>query len=94
MIIPISLLTMPTIANTPNDRTNIVVDSANMLNISSLDLCIPNPILLQLLLICKSKIKIMFTIGSMICYLPLAFFICGFYISHPSSSSFMSKFAS
>jgi hypothetical protein len=48
--------------NSPDDRTNIVVDSTNTHNISSLDLCIPNLALLQLLLIYRAKIKIMFTL--------------------------------
>ncbi len=81
-------------ANTPNDRMNITVNSTDMPNISSLDLCIPNPTLLQLLFIYILKIKVVFTIGSMIYYLSSAFFIYGFYISHPSSSSSMSEFVS
>jgi len=36
-------------ANTFDDWTNIVVDLANTPNISSIDFCIPNPALLQLL---------------------------------------------
>jgi hypothetical protein len=40
-------------ANTCDDRANIVADSTNMLDISSLDLCIPNHALLQLLLTCR-----------------------------------------
>jgi hypothetical protein len=38
-------------ANTLDNRTNNVVDSADMPNISSIDLCTPNPILIQLLLL-------------------------------------------
>ncbi len=81
-------------ANIPNDRTNIVVDLANTLNILSLDLYIPNPSLLQLLFIHRSKIKVVFTLGFVICSSFSTFFICGFCISHLSSSSFVSKFAS
>jgi hypothetical protein len=81
-------------ANTLDDQRNTAIDSADTPHISSLDLCIPNPILLQLLPICKLKIKIMFTVGSMIYYLSSSFFICGFCISHLSSSSFVLEFAS
>jgi len=66
--------------NTLNDEENIVVDSINMFNISFIDFSIPNPTLLPLLVICKLKIKTMFTIGSMICSLSSSFLICGFYI--------------
>jgi hypothetical protein len=45
--------------------------------------------LLQLLLIYKLKIKIVLTTRSVICSLFSSFFICGFCISHPSSSSFV-----
>jgi hypothetical protein len=38
-------------ANIPHDGANIAIDSANILDISSLDRCIPNPTLLQLLFI-------------------------------------------
>jgi hypothetical protein len=79
-------------ANTLDDRVN-VADSANMPDISSLDLNIPNLALLQLLFICKLKIKTMFTIESVIYSLFSTFFICGFCISHVSLSSFMSNFA-
>jgi hypothetical protein len=64
--------------NILNDRTNIIVDSTDMLNLS-LNLC---------------KIKIVFTNRFVICSLLLTFFICGFYISHLSSSSYVSEFAS
>jgi hypothetical protein len=80
--------------NTPNDWVNIAVDLACTPYIPSLDHCIPNMALLQLLFICRSKIKTMFIAGFMICYLSSSFFICGFCISHPSLSSFVSKFAS
>jgi hypothetical protein len=80
--------------NIPNDSVNTTTNLANMPNISSLNLCIPNPPLLQLLLICRLKIKIVFIVGSVIYSLSLAFFIYGFYISHPSLSSLVSKFAS
>jgi hypothetical protein len=74
---------------TLDDLVNTIVNSANMPDISFLDLYIPNPTILQLLLFYRSKIQIMFTIGSMIYSLFPTFFICGFCISHLSSSSFV-----
>jgi hypothetical protein len=73
---------------------NTITDSIDTPNISSLDLCIPNPTLLQLLFIYRLKIKTMFTIGSVIYSLSSSFSICGFYISHPSLSFSMLEFAS
>jgi hypothetical protein len=64
--------------NIPNDQANIDVDSADTPDISFVDFCIPNFALLQLLLVYKSKIKTMFTIGPMICFLSSSFFIYGF----------------
>ncbi len=52
--------------NTLDDQANIVVDSANMPNISFVDFYIPNLALLQLLFFWRLKIKIMFTIGFVI----------------------------
>jgi hypothetical protein len=80
-------------ANTLDDRMNVVADSANMPNISSLDFNIPNLTVLQLLFICRSKIKTMFTVESMIYSLSSTFFIYGFYISHLLLSSSMLEFA-
>jgi hypothetical protein len=80
--------------NIIGDCTDSYADSANMLDISSLDLYIPNPTLLQLLLICKSKIKIVFIVGFVIYSLSSSFFIYGFCISHSSSSSFVLEFTS
>jgi len=82
--------------NIPNDSTNIITNLANISDISNL--WIPNPPLLQLLLmdlllICKSKINIVFTTRSLIYFSSLAFFICGFCISQSSSSSSVSKFS-
>jgi len=79
--------------NTLDDQANIVVDSVDTPNKSFSNLCIPNPSLLQLLLIdllviCRSKINIMLTIRSSI-YFVLC--ICGFCISQSSNSSFISK---
>jgi hypothetical protein len=71
-------------ANIRDDRTNIVFDSVDTLDISSFNFCIPNLALLQLLLIYKSKIKIVFIVKSMIYFLSLTFFMYGFCISHPS----------
>jgi hypothetical protein len=73
-------------ANTPNDWVNIHVDSVDTLDKSSLDLCISNPSLLQLLfkdllVIYKLKINIMLTVGSSICFSSSVFCIYGFYIS-------------
>jgi len=79
-------------ANTLNDWVNTAIDSTDTLDISSLHLCIPNCALLQLLFISKSKINTMFTIESMICFLSSTSFISGFYISHPSLSSFVLEF--
>jgi hypothetical protein len=79
-------------ANIHDDRTNIIANSSNTFDISSLNRYIPNPAQLQLLLIYKLKIKIVFTVGSVICFLSSSFFICGFYISHLSSSSFVLEF--
>jgi hypothetical protein len=78
-------------ANVPNDWANTTVDSANTFDISSLDLSIPNPTLLQLLLIYRSKINIMFTARSIIYFSSSSFFIYGFCIWHSSLSSSMSK---
>jgi hypothetical protein len=64
--------------NTLDDLVNNVANLTDMSDISSLDLYIPNPTLLQLLFIYKSKIKTMFTIGSMIYSLFPTFFIHGF----------------
>jgi hypothetical protein len=61
-------------ANTPNDWVNTTIDLVDTFDISSLDLCIPNFALLQLLSINRSKIKIVFTIGSMIYSLSLNIF--------------------
>jgi len=83
----------PNYENTISDYINSFVDLVDTINIS-IDLYIPNLALLQLLLICKSKVKTVFIVGSMICYVFSSFFLCGFYISHPSSSSSVSKFAS
>jgi hypothetical protein len=81
-------------ANTPNDRMNTTTDLADRLDISFVNFCIPNLALLQLLFFYRSKIKTVFTIGSMNISLFSSFFIYGFYIWHPSSSSFVSEFAS
>jgi hypothetical protein len=80
--------------NTLDDQMNNITDSIDMLDISSLDLYIPNPALLPLLFIYRSKIKIVFIIGYVICSLFSSFSICGFYISHPSLSSSVSEFTS
>jgi hypothetical protein len=74
-------------ANTHDDQTNTIIVLADTPNISSLDIYIPNLAPLQLLLIYRSKIKNVFTIGSMIYFLFSSFFICGFCISHLSLSS-------
>jgi hypothetical protein len=81
-------------ASTPDDQMNIVANSSNMPDISSVDFYIPNLVLLQLLFFWRSKIKIVFTIGSIIYYLSSSFFNYGFYSWNPSSSSCVSKFAS
>jgi hypothetical protein len=60
--------------NTLDDRVNIAVNLANIPNISSLNFCIPNPTLMQLLLFCKLKIKIVFIIR----------FVIYFYLHHSS----------
>ncbi len=60
--------------NTPDDLVNIAVNLANMPNISSLNLCIPNPTLMQLLLFCKLKIKFVFIVR----------FVIYFYLHHSS----------
>jgi hypothetical protein len=65
--------------NSFNDRANNIIDSIDTPNISSLHLC---------------KIKTMFTIMFVIYSLFSTFFICGFCISHPSSSSSMPEFPS
>jgi hypothetical protein len=79
--------------NTLNDWVNTIIDSADIPNISSLNLYIPNPSFLQLLiidllLIYRSKITIVLTVGSSICYSSSVFCISPF-----SSSSFVSKFS-
>jgi hypothetical protein len=73
-------------ANMLDDWVNIVAHSTNVFDISSLDIWIPNPSLLQLLFmdllfIYRSKINIVFIVGSLICSSSLTFFICGFYTS-------------
>jgi hypothetical protein len=83
----------PNYENTTGDCINSFADLADTIDIS-IDLYIPNLALLQLLLICKSKVKIVFIVGSMICYVFSSFFLYDFYISHPSSSSSISKFTS
>jgi hypothetical protein len=60
-------------ANTHDDWVNIVIDSTDTLDKSSSDIWISNPSLLQLLLmnlllICKSKTNVMFTVRSLICF--------------------------
>jgi hypothetical protein len=71
--------------NTLDDQTNIVTDSTSIPNKSSLDHYIPNFTLLQLL-ICKSKIKIVFTIGFVISQIIIlhhfSFMVFVFYICH------------
>ncbi len=67
--------------NSPDDRTNIVVDSTNTHNISSLGLCIPNLALLQLLLIYRAKMKIMFTLD-LWSVLYLQHFSCVVFVFH------------
>ncbi len=81
-------------ANILDDQMNTPIDSTNMSDISSLNLYILNPVVLQLLFICRSKIKIVFIARFVIHFLSSSFFIYGFYISHPSLSSSISKFAS
>jgi hypothetical protein len=83
----------PNYENTTGECINFFVDLADTIDIS-INLYIPNLALLQLLFICKLKVKTMFIVGSMICYVFSSFFLCGFYISHPSSSSFVLEFAS
>jgi hypothetical protein len=80
--------------NVLDDQTNITANLAYTHDISSLDQYIPNLALLQLLFIYRSKIKIMFIVRFVICSLSSSFFICGFYISHPSLSSFVLEFTS
>jgi hypothetical protein len=64
--------------NTLNDQMNTTTNLVDTLDISSIDFCIPNSTLLQLLLFWKLKINTMFTVRSMIYSLSSSFFICGF----------------
>jgi len=52
--------------NTPDDWANIATDLTNTPSISSIDFCIQNPTLLQLLFFYRQKIKTMFTTRSII----------------------------
>jgi hypothetical protein len=67
-------------ANIPDDRENTTTDSVDMLNIPFVDFYISKPTLIQLLFFCRLKMKTMFTIESVICFLSSSFFICGFCI--------------
>jgi hypothetical protein len=81
--------------NKSNDCVNTSANSADTHDKPSLDLYIPNPSLLQLLLtnlfvIYRSTINIVLTIRSSLCSSSSILFICGFYISRSSSSSSVS----
>jgi len=80
--------------NTPENWTSTIVDLIDTPHITSLNLYIPTLAFLQLLLIYKSKIKIMFTTRSMICFFYLqhySFMASVFHILHCLP---MSKFTS
>jgi len=81
MIMPISLPTLPIILMVV--WILLMIEWILLLiqpicDTSFVNFYIPNLVLLQLLLICKLKIRNMFTFGSMICFLSSSFFICRF----------------